>query len=134
MARRHVESLAERAVAMNAALASVPRMKIMKALGSSERGTVSVSDVAGMLGMAQSTATKHLQVLHDAGFVKRRKVGATVYYSDDSDALAEYRRIIDCAFLAQKTPCINGWDCDSCPDAATCNTGSGTGNMGSATT
>jgi len=122
MAKRKPESMAERAVAMNAALASMPRMKIMKVLGSAERDTVSVSDVAEALGMAQSTTTKHLQVLHDAGFVKRKKVGATVYYSDDPEALAEYRRIVDCAFAAQKTPCVNGWDCEGCPDAATCNT------------
>lgn len=123
MARRTTESMAEKAVAMNAALASIPRMKIMKVLGSAERETVSVSDVAETLGMAQSTTTKHLQVLHDAGFVKRKKVGATVYYSDDPEALAEYHRIVDCAFAAQKTPCVNEWDCESCPDAVTCNTG-----------
>lgn len=123
MAARQQESMVARAVRMNAALASEQRMRIMKVLGSAEHGTVSVGDVAEALGMAQSTATKHLQVLRDAGFVRRDKVGATVYYSDDPDALAEYRRIIDCAFAAQKTPCVNSWDCEGCPDAAGCNTG-----------
>lgn len=123
MAKVRTEGMAERVVVMNAALASMPRMRIMKVLGSAEEETMSVSDVAKVLGMAQSTATKHLQILHDAGFVRRRKVGATVYYSDDPGALAEYRRLIDCAFLAQKTPCVNGWDCETCPDASTCNTG-----------
>lgn len=123
MARRHPESLVERAVIMNSALSSAQRMRIMKVLGSAERDTVSVSDVAEALGIAQSTATKHLQLLHDAGFVKRKKVGATVYYSDDPAALAEFRRVIDCAFMAQKTPCVNSWDCEGCPNASSCNTG-----------
>ena len=123
MAKMLPIGMAERAVAMNAALASMQRMRIMKVLGSAEHGTIGVSDVAETLGMAQSTATKHLQILHDAGFVTRKKVGTTVYYSDNPDALADYRRIIDCAFIAQKTPCINDWDCENCPDAASCNTG-----------
>ena len=120
---RGSESLVERSERMNGALASSQRMRIMKVLGTAESGTVSVSDVAKTLGMAQSTATKHLQILHDAGIVTRKKVGATVYYAEDPRAIAEYRKLIDCMFLAQRTPCINDWDCGSCPDAAACNTG-----------
>lgn len=112
----------EKTTIMNNALSSPQRMRIMKVLGSAEVNTRSVSDVANILGMSQSTVTKHLQILHRAGFVKRKKVGSTVYYSADAEGLEEYRKLIDCAFIAQQTECVNNWQCEDCPQKVNCNT------------
>lgn len=112
----------EKTTIMNHALSSPQRMRIMKVLGSAEINTRSVSDVANILGISQSTVTKHLQVLYRAGFVKRKKVASTVYYSADAEGLAEYRKLIDCAFIAQQTDCVNNWECDNCPEKVNCNT------------
>jgi len=53
--------------------------------------------VALAAGTRQSTASKHLQVLHHAGLVRRRRDASTVFYSLSSD---EVLRV--CDFLGSR--------------------------------
>lgn len=59
------------------ALAEPARLHVLHALETGER---SVSDLAEGTRIAQGTLSKHLQVLHEAGFVVRRRDGQFVYY------------------------------------------------------
>lgn len=53
------------------------RVKIMKML---ERRVMCVCEIQSALGAAQSTASKHLKILEDAGIVVSRKDGLWVNY------------------------------------------------------
>jgi DNA-binding transcriptional ArsR family regulator len=67
------------------ALADPARLLVLHALEVGER---SVSSVCAETGLAQGTVSKHLQVLHQHGFVGRRREGQFVYYRlADADAL-----------------------------------------------
>lgn len=112
--------LVERACELQAALGYPARMKMIKVLGSHEHAPLSVSEVAAVLKISQPTATKHLAILHRAGFVRRERVASRVHYTLDVDTVAEYQRVMDLAFAHARTPCVNGFDCDTCPYATTC--------------
>jgi ArsR family transcriptional regulator len=118
--RDHPVGLVERACELQAALGYPVRMKMIKVLGSHRDHPLSVSEVAEILNISQPTATKHLRILHDAGFADREQAGPRVHYSLNLDTVAEYRRIMDLAFAHALTPCVNGFDCDTCPYAETC--------------
>lgn len=60
------------------ALADPARLAILEVL---RGGEVAVGDLVDATGLGQTTVSKHLRVLHDFGFVKRRKEGLFVYYS-----------------------------------------------------
>lgn len=116
----NAKGLVERACELQAALGYPARMKMIKVLGSHEHTPLSVSEVAETLRISQPTATKHLAILHRVGFVRREKVAARVHYSLDLETVAEYRRIMDDAFAHARTPCVNEFDCDTCPYKVTC--------------
>ncbi len=59
------------------ALAEPSRLEILNALRDRER---TVSELLGATGLGQANASKHLQVLHAAGFVERRKEGVNIRY------------------------------------------------------
>jgi len=59
------------------ALAEPSRLEILHALRSGER---TVSELLVATGLGQANVSKHLQVLHGAGFVGRRKDGVSTYY------------------------------------------------------
>lgn len=122
MTRLRNESMIDRAAIMSKALGEPQRMKIMKILGSSDGSTYNVCDIAQLLGLSQSTTTKHLKVLYDAGFVTRTRNNTSVFYRVNLEGLAEYREVIECGFLARTTPCVNGYDCETCAASSTCNT------------
>ena len=44
-------------------------------------GEMTVSELVGESGLAQANVSKHLRLLHAAGFVTRRKEGLFVYYA-----------------------------------------------------
>ena len=46
-----------------------------------------VTDIVGVLGLAQPSVSKHLKVLRDAGLVAARREGRQVYYRTNVDAL-----------------------------------------------
>ena len=71
------------------ALADPTRVRILAVL---RRGEHAVGQIALAAGTRQSTASKHLQVLHHAGLVRRRRDASTVFYSLSS---ASVLRICD---------------------------------------
>lgn len=60
------------------ALAEPARLHIMSALRGGERA---VGELVEVTGFGVANVSKHLQMLHAAGFVKRRKEGLYVYYA-----------------------------------------------------
>jgi len=54
------------------------RLRMLQELEGGER---SVSALAESVGSTQPNVSKHLKILQDAGLVKRRQQGTTVYYS-----------------------------------------------------
>jgi DNA-binding transcriptional ArsR family regulator len=74
------EVIAERAQA----LGEGTRVRIIAALS---RGEASVGQIAALVKARESTVSKHLQVLHRAGFVQRRREASTVIYRLSSPAL-----------------------------------------------
>ena len=59
------------------ALAEPARLLIMNAL---REGELTVSGLVEETGLGTANVSKHLQLLHAAGFVTRRKEGLHVYY------------------------------------------------------
>ena len=59
------------------ALAEPARLHIMQALRGGEQ---TVGDLVEATGFGTANVSKHLQLLHAAGFVTRRKEGLYVYY------------------------------------------------------
>ena len=59
------------------ALSDPSRVKIMKML---QNRVMCVCEIHTALGVAQSTASKHLQILEDAGLISSRKDGLWVNY------------------------------------------------------
>ena len=64
------------------ALAEPVRLQILNALRGEE---LTVTDLADATELGQANLSKHLQLLHALGFVKRRKDGLFVYYSLAND-------------------------------------------------
>ena len=119
---RHMieKGLVERMCAYNKAISEPNRMKMIKILGSHAANSLNVSDIAAILGISQPAATKHLKVMESVGLFTRKREGASVYYALSQDALDEYRALLDHAFEHAYSPCINGYDCSTCPNADTC--------------
>ena len=68
------------------ALAEPARLAVLHAL---EHGELTVTELVEATGMAQGNLSKHLQQLHAAGFVSRRRDGMFVFYAlADEDVLA----------------------------------------------
>jgi len=76
------------------ALAEPARLSILHAL---EEGERTVTDLVDRTGLLQGNLSKHLQQLHGAGFVSRRRHGLFVYY-----ALADERVLALCALMCDR--------------------------------
>ena len=74
LTREALELVAARFRAMGEPL----RLRILQELEGGER---SVSALAESVESTQPNVSKHLKILQDAGLVKRRQQGTTVYYS-----------------------------------------------------
>jgi ArsR family transcriptional regulator, arsenate/arsenite/antimonite-responsive transcriptional repressor len=114
------KGLVYRMCAYNKAISEPKRMMMIKILGSTPEHTLSVSDLANILGISQPAATKHLQILHNVDLVHRTRVGASVFYRLDHKALEDYRRQLDYAFAHVYSACPNNFQCDDCQYADTC--------------
>jgi DNA-binding transcriptional ArsR family regulator len=67
------------------ALSEPSRLEILNTLREGER---TVSDILESTGLGQANVSKHLQLLHAAGFVERRKDGVSTHYRlADGDVL-----------------------------------------------
>jgi len=69
------------------ALSDETRLRILNLLLERE---CCVCEVMQVLGISQSTASRGLGALHDAGFLKPRKDGVWSFYSVDKDRKQEY--------------------------------------------
>ncbi|MGI6591320.1 MAG: ArsR/SmtB family transcription factor [Eggerthellaceae bacterium] len=114
------QGLVERMCAYNKAISDPNRMKMIKILGSHDKNSLKVGDIASLLGISQPAATKHLRLMEQAGIFNRMRQGSSVYYSLNEEALDEYREELDNAFAHSHTPCINGYRCETCPMRDTC--------------
>ena len=81
------------------ALGEPARLQIMNALRTSER---TVSELVEVTGLGTANVSKHLQVLHAAGFVTRRKDGLYVHYGLADDDVFRLCDIM-CGRLAAET-------------------------------
>lgn len=90
-------------VEQSKALASEARLSILQWLSAPERHFahqitgapeeigVCVTLIAKKLGMAQPTASRHLEVLRRAGFLSPTKIGRWSFYRRDEDAILAYK-------------------------------------------
>ncbi|UWG98755.1 metalloregulator ArsR/SmtB family transcription factor [Dehalobacter sp. DCM] len=95
-------------------------MKMIKIIGSKPKHTMTVSDIAAILGISQPAATNHLKILHAADLVERTRIGTSVFYSLNNDAVADYKQLMEHAFIKAYTPCPNNFQCNECEYAETC--------------
>jgi len=64
-------------MAVTKALADPNRVRILLAL---RRGELCVCQITELFGLAASTMSKHLSILHQAGLIRSRKTERWVYY------------------------------------------------------
>jgi DNA-binding transcriptional ArsR family regulator len=76
------------------ALAEPLRLRIMNELFAGER---TVGDLAVAVDSSIANVSKHLGLLHQAGWVQRRKAGVAVYY-----ALTDERAIALCELMCER--------------------------------
>jgi DNA-binding transcriptional ArsR family regulator len=80
---------------MTKALSDEGRVRALLALAG---GELCVCQIIDLLGLAPSTVSKHMAVLHQAGLVETRKEGKYIYYSlAGPDAPPHVRAMIDAA-------------------------------------
>lgn len=65
------------------ALSDPNRLRIVKML---EIRPLCVCEITSVLNLANSTVSKHLSLLHDAGFIENEKRGKWVFYSLNTSA------------------------------------------------
>lgn len=70
-------------LAITKALADAPRVRALMAL---RKGELCLCQIIDLLGLAPSTVSKHMAILHDAGLIRRRKQGKWHYYRLAEDA------------------------------------------------
>lgn len=75
------------------ALAHPLRLQILDVL--LEEGEMCVCEIIKKVGSSQSTVSKHLAVLKDAGVVDARKDGLMVFYQVRTPCVREFFRCID---------------------------------------
>jgi ArsR family transcriptional regulator len=104
----------------NDALSDPQRVKMMKIMASNPVNTVSVSDIAGILGISQPAATRHLNILYQVDLIARKRMGTKVFYAPNIKTIDEYHQLLDLAFVRGFSPCPYGYKCDECPKSDTC--------------
>lgn len=68
------------------ALSDQTRLRILAMLG---EGALCVCQMTTVVGLATATVSRHLSILHDAGFLKQAKKGRWVFYSLNEDREAD---------------------------------------------
>jgi ArsR family transcriptional regulator, arsenate/arsenite/antimonite-responsive transcriptional repressor len=99
MAIRTVHDL-ERATHLFHALSDRTRLSILRRLRLGER---CVCDLTDAMDAAQSRLSFHLKVLKDAGLVTDRRQGRWMYYTLNTDTLAEVGELVDALAAAPTT-------------------------------
>jgi len=73
------------------ALSEPNRLRILQAL---EAGEATVGEIAERLEANQSNVSRHLQSLHEAGLVGRRREGSSVFYAISDPTVLEICRLV----------------------------------------
>ena len=94
LSHEHVSRIASRA----RALGEPTRVRILDVLA---RGEQPAGHIASALSSQQSTVSKHLQVLFNAGLVQRRRSASAVIYSIASPKLLNWCRYLGTRTLAR---------------------------------
>ena len=82
-------------MAITKALSDPGRVRILLAL---RRGELCVCQITELFGLATSTVSKHLSILHQAGLILSRKAERWVYYRlPDKSAAVAVREALDWA-------------------------------------
>lgn len=76
------------------ALADPVRLRLLSLVAAHADGEACVCDLHGAFDLSQPTISHHLKVLHEAGLLARSKRGTWVYYSVQSDALADLASLL----------------------------------------
>ena len=80
-------------MAITKALSDLNRVRVLLAL---RRGELCVCQITELLGLATSTISKHLSILHQAGLILSRKTERWVYYRlPDKSASVVVREALD---------------------------------------
>ena len=102
------------------ALSDSSRIRILKMLEGRE---LCVCEIQALLGLSQSTVSKHLKILEDAGLVDRRRDGQWVLYSLSGGERSVYAREMlerlrswlgsdpEVRALVEKLPLVNRASC-----------------------
>nr|CRL73176.1 putative transcriptional regulator [Mycolicibacterium malmesburyense] len=77
------------------ALADPVRVKIMSYLFSSGSGEENSGDLAGVLGLTESTVSHHLNQLRKAGLVESERRGMNVYHRAHREAVVALCGVLD---------------------------------------
>ena len=91
----------EQARALLKALAEPLRLRVIEALGGSER---CVCDLTSDLELAQSKLSFHLKVLKEAGLIRARQEGRWIYYRLEPSALLLLRDWLGQLAAASQSP------------------------------
>jgi ArsR family transcriptional regulator len=73
-------------------LSEVNRFQIIFLL---KKGELCVCEIWQKLGLPQNLVSHHLKILHEAGFLNKKKEGLKVIYSLDNKKLKEYKRLLN---------------------------------------
>ena len=77
------------------ALSDPVRLRVLSILAASPEGEVCVCEFVEPLGKSQPTISHHMKVLSEAGLVRGDRRGKWVWYSLNTDRLAELRAALD---------------------------------------
>ncbi|MGX6511165.1 Rv2640c family ArsR-like transcriptional regulator [Rhodococcus sp. SJ-2] len=77
------------------ALADPTRIQLMSILLTADAGEVCTCDLAGAVGLAESTVSHHLGQLRRAGMVDSTRRGMNVYHRVHGEALDALRTVLD---------------------------------------
>ncbi|PAV13611.1 hypothetical protein ASJ81_17145 [Methanosarcina spelaei] len=107
----HIKNMAE----VLKSLGDEKRLKIIKILASNIDEAFCVSDIAQQLGISQPATSQHIKVLKNVGILEENRRGFRVFYTINSDVLAEYKKDIDELFKKAFQRCQYNFSCDKCP-------------------
>ena len=116
----HWEKLGIRMAPVFKAFGDLNRMKIIEVLASSPEGSLSVSDLAEVIGISQPATSQHIRVLSNVGILTRKRVKNRTYYSIDSEMLTKYNDIINHMFRRHSVHCESDANCENCPIKEEC--------------
>ncbi|MEV7891065.1 ArsR/SmtB family transcription factor [Streptomyces sp. NPDC002817] len=86
---------AEQLSAILKSIADPTRLQLFRLLEQAPNGEACVCDLAGSLGLRQSTVSHHLKIMTEVGLLDRERRGTWAWYSVNHDGLKRIRSILD---------------------------------------